>query len=133
MGKYLSKHIPGNPVIVVQNMPGAGSMKVANFLYNAAPKDGTTLDVFASSTALEPLFGNKKAQYGPRKFAWIGSMHQDTASCAIWNGGGQNIRTADDLVKAKREVTFGSTSPAAITSQHALVLKNYHGAPIKVI
>ena len=48
-------------------------------------------------------------------------------------GGGQNIRTADDLVKAEREVIFGSTSPAAITSQHALVLKNYLGAPIKVI
>lgn len=133
MAKHLSKHIPGNPTIVPQNMPGAGSMKVANFLYNAAPKDGSALGVFASSTALEPLFGNKKAKFDPRKFAWIGSMHQDTASCAIWEGGGQGIRTADDLVKAKKTVLFGSTSPAAITSQHALVLKNYLGAPIKVI
>jgi tripartite-type tricarboxylate transporter receptor subunit TctC len=114
-------------------MPGAGSMKVANYLYNAAPKDGSTLGVFASSTALEPLFGNKKAKYDGRKFEWIGSMHQDTASCAIWKGGGQGIRTADDLVKAKQTVLFGSTSPAAITSQHALVLKNYLGAPVKVI
>jgi len=133
LGKHLSKHIPGNPVVIVQNMPGAGSMKVANFVFNAAPKDGATLGVFAASTALEPLFGNKKAKFDPRKFAWIGSMHQDTASCAIWNGGGQNIKTADDLVKAKREVVFGSTSPAAITSQHALVLKHYLGAPVKVI
>lgn len=133
MAKYFSKHIPGHPVIVPQNMPGAGSMKVANYLYNAAPKDGTVLGVFASSTALEPLFGNDKALYDPRKFAWIGSMHQDTASCAIWNGGGQGIHTLDDLIKAKKTVIFGSTSPAAITSQHALVLKNYFGAPIKVV
>lgn len=133
LAKHLSKHVPGNPTIIVQNMPGAGSMRAANFLFNAAPKDGTTLGVFASSTALEPLFGNDKAKFDPRKFEWIGSMHQDTASCAIWEGGGQGIRNLDDLVKAKKEVVFGSTSPAAITSQHALVLQHYLGAPVKVV
>lgn len=132
-GKHLSRHIPGNPTIVPQNMPGAGSMKVANFIYNAAPKNGQTLGVFASSTALEPLFGNKKAKYKTDGFEWIGSLHRDTASCAVWKGAGQNIRTLDDLLKAKKTVLFGSTSPAAITSQHALVLKNYLGAPVKVI
>lgn len=131
--KHLSRHVPGNPTVIVQNMPGAGSMKVANYLYNAAPKDGSTMGVFASSTALEPLFGNKKAKYTTTGFNWIGSLHRDTASCAIWNGGGQGIKVVDDLVKAKKTVIFGSTSPAAITSQHALVLKNYLGAPIKVI
>src|SRR5690606_7633668 len=79
MARHLGKHIPGNPVVVPQNMPGAGSMKVANSLYNAAPKDGSVLGVFAASTALEPLFGNDKAKFDPRKYAWIGSMHQDTA------------------------------------------------------
>jgi len=138
VGKHLSKHIPGNPTVVVQNMPGAGSMKVANFLFNAAPKDGSTLGVFAASTALEPLFGNDKAKYDPRKFAWVGSMHQDTASLGIWNGGGQNIKTLDDILAMKKngtlkEIVFGSTSPAAITSQHPLVIKNYFDLPIKVI
>lgn len=131
--RYFSKHLPGNPTIVPQNMPGAGSMKVANYIYNAAPKDGLTLGVFASSTALEPLFGNKQAKFQTAKFNWLGSLHQDTASCAIWKGGGQGIRTLDDLLKAKQTVLFGSTSPAAITSQHALVLKNYLGANVKVI
>ena len=138
MGKHLSKHIPGNPTIVPQNMPGAGSMKVANFLYNVAPKDGATLGVFASSTALEPLFGNKNAKFDARKYQWIGSMHQDTASLAIWEGGGQGIKTLDDLLEMKKKgtlktVIFGSTSPAAITSQHPLVLKNYFDLPIKII
>ncbi|MDA0652947.1 MAG: tripartite tricarboxylate transporter substrate-binding protein [Proteobacteria bacterium] len=131
--RHFSKHMPGHPTIVPQNMPGAGSMKVANFIYNAAPKDGLTIGVFASSTALEPLFGNKKAKFQTSKFNWLGSMHQDTASCTVWKGAGQNIRTLDDLVKAKKPVLFGSTSPAAITSQHALVLKNYLGAPVKII
>ena len=131
--KHLSKHIPGHPTIVPQNMPGAGSMKVANFIYNAAPKNGATLGVFASSTALEPLFGNKKAKFKTMGFEWIGSLHRDTASCAVWKGAGQGIRTLDDLLKAKKTVLFGSTSPTAITSQHALVLKNFLGAPVKVI
>ena len=138
MAKHLSKHLPGHPTIVPQNMPGAGSMKVANYLYNAAPKDGTVLGVFAASTALEPLFGNKKAKFNARKFEWVGSMHQDTASLAIWDGGGQGIKTLDDVLAMQRKgtlktVIFGSTSPAAITSQHPLVLKNYFNLPIKVI
>lgn len=131
--RHFSKHLPGNPTIVPQNMPGAGSMKVANFVYNAAPKNGLTLGVFASSTALEPLFGNTKAKFETTKFNWLGSLHQDTASCAIWKGAGENIGTLDDLLKAKKTILFGSTSPAAITSQHALVLKNYLNAPVKVI
>lgn len=138
LAKHFAKHIPGNPTIVVQNMPGAGSMKVANYLFNAAPKDGTTLGVFAASTALEPLFGNDKAKYDPREFAWIGSMHQDTASLAIWEGAGQGIKTLDDMLELQKkgtlkEVLFGATSPAAITAQHPLVIKNYFDLPIKVI
>jgi tripartite-type tricarboxylate transporter receptor subunit TctC len=131
--RYFGKHIPGNPNVIVSNMPGAGSMKVANFTYGVAPKDGTVLGVFASSTALEPLFGNKKAAYDPRKYEWIGSLHQDIASCAIWKGAGQGIKTLPDLIKAKKTVTFGATSPTAITSQHPLFLKNMFEAPIKVI
>jgi tripartite-type tricarboxylate transporter receptor subunit TctC len=131
--RHLSRHIPGNPTIVSQNMPGAGSMKAANFLFNAAPKDGTQLAVFASSTALEPLFGNEQAKYKTTEFSWIGSLHRDIASCTVWKGAGQNIRSLDDLLNAKQTVIYGSTSPSAITSQHPSVLKNYLGAPIRVI
>ncbi|MGE3246856.1 MAG: Bug family tripartite tricarboxylate transporter substrate binding protein [Beijerinckiaceae bacterium] len=131
--RHYGNHIPGKPTVVVQNMPGAGSMIVANYLYNVAPKDGTTLGVFASSTALEPLFGNAKAKFDPRKYEWIGSLHQDIASCAVWKGAGANIKTLEDLIKSKKTVVFGSTSPTAITSQHPLFLKNMFNAPIKVI
>lgn len=133
VAKHFSRHVPGNPSIVVQNVPGAGSMKVANFIYNAAPKDGTVLGLFASSTALEPLFGNKQAQYETTKFAWIGSFHRDIASCGVWKGAGQNIKSLPDLIAAKQTVIFGSTSPTAITSQHPLFVKNMLGANLKVI
>ena len=91
------------------------------------------LGIFASSTALEPLFGNKAALYDPRKFGWIGSLHRDIASCGVWNGGGQDIKTLPDLISAKRTVLFGSTSPTAITSQHVWFLKNMFGANVKVV
>lgn len=131
--RHFGKHVPGNPAIVIQNMPGAGSMKVANNIWSVANKDGTVLGVFASSTALEPLFGNAAAEYDPRKFQWIGSMHRDIASCAIWKGAGIGIKTLPDLIKANKTVTFGSTSPTAITSQHPLFLKNMFKAPVKVV
>ena len=131
--RHFGKHVPGKPNIVVQNLPGAGSMIVANHTFNVAPKDGTMLGVFASSTALEPLFGNARAKYDPRNYEWIGSLHRDIASCAMWKGGGQGIKTLPDLINAKKTVTFGSTSPTAITSQHPLFLKNMLNANLKVI
>jgi len=131
VARHLGKHIPGNPTILVQNVPGAGSMKVANFIFNAAPKDGTVIGLFASSTALEPLFGNKQAKYDPRKFEWIGSMHRDIASCGVWKGTG--INSLQDLIASKKTIMFGSTSPTAITSQHPLFLKHMFGANLKVI
>jgi tripartite-type tricarboxylate transporter receptor subunit TctC len=131
--QHFSKHVPGKPTIVVQNMPGAGSMKVANNIFNVAPKDGTVVGVFASSTALEPLFGNKAATYDPRKYEWIGSLHRDIASCGVWKGAGQGVKSLPDLINAKKTVAFGATSPTAITSQHPLFLKNMFGANVKVI
>jgi tripartite-type tricarboxylate transporter receptor subunit TctC len=131
--QHFGKHIPGNPNVIVQNMPGAGSMKAANHLFTVAPKDGSVLGVFASSTALEPLFGNKAAVYDPRKYEWIGSLHRDIASCGVWKGAGQGIKDLAGLINAKKTVTFGSTSPTAITAQHPLLLKNMLGANLKVI
>lgn len=133
VARHFGKHIPGNPNIVVQNVPGAGSMKVANFIYNAAPKDGTVLGLFASSTALEPLFGNKQAKYETTKFEWIGSFHRDIASCGVWKGAGAGIKSLQDIINSKTTIIFGSTSPTAITSQHPLFLKNMLNANLKVI
>ena len=130
---HFGKHVPGKPTVIVQNMPGAGSMKAAINVYSVAPKDGTVLGVFASSTALEPLFGNKAATYDPRKYEWIGSLHRDIASCALWKGAGQAVKSLPDLINAKKTVTFGATSPTAITSQHPLFLKNMFKANIKVV
>lgn len=132
--RYLGKYIPGNPLIVVQNMPGGA--RSANELYNVSPKDGTALGVFASSTALDPLFGGpdaKLSQFEADKFEWIGSLDRDTNACATWKGAGQNIKTLPDLIAAKKTVTFGASSTAATTYTHAVFLKKMFNAKLRVI
>jgi tripartite-type tricarboxylate transporter receptor subunit TctC len=74
LARHLGKHIPGKPTIVVQNMPGAGSLRATNFLFGMAPKDGTAFGLFARDMPLLALLGhNPNVQFDPRKFTWLGS------------------------------------------------------------
>ena len=74
LARHLPRYLPGNPTIVVQNMPGAGSLRAANYLYNVAPKDGTVIGTFAHDLPLVGLLGNNgSVQFDPRKFTWLGS------------------------------------------------------------
>jgi tripartite-type tricarboxylate transporter receptor subunit TctC len=133
VARHFGKHIPGSPSVIVQNVPGAGSMKVANSVYNTAPKDGTVLAVFSSSVAMVPLYGKRKAKFKTEKFEWIGSMHRDIQSCGVWRGAGQGIKTLPDMVKAKNPVIFGSNGPASPLTIFPLFMKNVLGANLKVV
>ena len=73
LARHLGKHLPGNPNIIVKNVEGAGGLRLANALYNLAPKDGSVFGIIYRSTPFEPLMGNKAAQFDPTKFGWIGS------------------------------------------------------------
>ncbi len=130
LARHYSRHIPGNPRVIPQNMPGGGGgLRVANTLYNVSARDGTKIGVFAASTTFEPLFGGKSTKFEATKFTWIGNMNQDTASCGVWKTSG--VKTWKDM--KKKQIIFGSTGPQAITSQHALVMRNLLGAKVKVI
>lgn len=133
VARHFGRHIPGNPTVVVANMPGASSMRVATYIYSVAPKDGTVLGVPAAAVMLEPLFGNANATYDPSRFEWIGSMHNDTNACAVWKGGGANIETLDDLLKSPREVIFGSLSPETELTRFPMFLKHVANAPVRVV
>jgi len=129
LARHLGRHIPGQPNIVPQNMPGAGGLAAANFLYNVAPPDGLTLGIFGPFNALEPLFGNASARFDPLKFTWIGKMDVDAGGCGAWRGSG--IRTMADL--QRKETAFGSSGRASTTTQQVLALKNMLGAKVKII
>src|SRR4026207_27079 len=72
LGRHLGRHIPGNPQVVVQNMPGAGSLKATQYVYGVAPKDGTTLATVSRGMATDPLLGD--AKFDATKFTWVGSV-----------------------------------------------------------
>jgi tripartite-type tricarboxylate transporter receptor subunit TctC len=136
-GRILAKHfgrlIPGNPTVVPRNMPGAGSLRAANFIYNLAPRDGSELGVFAASTAMEPLMGNDQAKFDATRFSWIGSMNQDISFCGVWQRPGAATSFADMLQPGRPETIFGTSGPAAISHQHPLVLRNLLGANARPI
>src|SRR5436309_873398 len=75
LANHMPRYIPGDPKIIPQNMVGAGSLRAANYLYTAAPKDGSVIGTFARSLPLAPLF--EKADFDGRKFTWLGSISQD--------------------------------------------------------
>jgi tripartite-type tricarboxylate transporter receptor subunit TctC len=129
--RHMPRHIPGHPGMVVQNMPGAGSLRAANYVANAASRDGLTLGVFGAPAALEPLFGNKDAKFETVKFAWLGNMIRDTAACGTWNNSG--IESLDQVIKSPKEIVFGASGQGSYAYQHSMVLKHMLGANLRVI
>ena len=85
LARYMGRHMPGHPIFVVRNMPGAGGMTATNFLYNNADKDGSVIGLVQNNTPFEPLFGTKEARYDPVKFNWLGSPSSETAMVLIWH------------------------------------------------
>ena len=129
LARHMGRFLPGQPTIVPQNMPGAGSIKAINYLYTVAPKDGTVMGIFATAALLEPLYGRAGASFDPAKFTWIGNMDESIGTCAVWHTSG--IKTFEDL--REKETLFGGSGPAALNSQHAAALKNLLGLKLKII
>ena len=129
LARHYGNHIPGHPTVVASNMPGAGALIAANYIYNAAPKDGTDMGLVGASTVMEPLLGNPKAKFVAKNFTWIGSMSKDVAFCGLGKAAG--VKTFDEWRKSGKTLTFGATGPAAITYQHPLIMKNVLGAKAK--
>jgi tripartite-type tricarboxylate transporter receptor subunit TctC len=129
LARHLGKHIPGNPAFIVQNMPGGGSLRAANFLYNAAPKDGATIGVFSRGMAMEPLIGASNTQYDARKFTWIGSITNEVSVCATSSA--SKVKTWDDLLAVPFTVAGeGSGSDPDI---FATMIKNVFGAKLRLV
>jgi tripartite-type tricarboxylate transporter receptor subunit TctC len=123
----MGEHIPGHPTLVVQNMPGAGGLKAANYLYSAAPKNGSVIATFARGMAVEPLFSDQP--FDGTKFVWLGSISKDVSTCIAWNT--SPIRRWEDLL-TKRYVVAGQGA-GADPDVFALTLKNVFDAKVKLV
>jgi tripartite-type tricarboxylate transporter receptor subunit TctC len=129
VARHLGKHIPGNPLVVPKNMEGAGGLRLANWLYQAAPRDGTALGATSRSVAFEPMLGNKAAQYDATKFTWIGSANDEVSVCVAWHTSGVN--TFEDVLT--KELTIGSTGQGDDTYQFPRFVNNVLGTKFKMI
>jgi tripartite-type tricarboxylate transporter receptor subunit TctC len=127
---FMAKHIPGNPTIVPKNMEGAGSLRLANWLYRVAPKDGTAFGTIGRGTGFDPLFGHRGAQFDGAKFTWLGSANDEVSVCVVWNGR-TKITKFEDLLTTP--LTVGGTSAAADTDQFPLVMNGVLGTKMRVV
>jgi tripartite-type tricarboxylate transporter receptor subunit TctC len=129
VARHLGRHIPGNPQIVAKNMEGAGGLRLANWLYSAAPRDGTVIGATSRNIAFEPLIGNKGAQYDSRQFTWLGSANDEVSTCVSWHTSG--VASVKDVLD--RELIIGSINAADDTYQYPRLLNNTLGTKFKIV
>jgi len=136
LARFMGKYVPGNPTVVVQNMPGAGSLRAANYLYVNAPRDGTAMGTFARNMALlGVLKDNPNVQFDPRKFTWLGSpSSSENDSYILFARKDSAVKTPQDLVrKGGPELIIGGTAEGATGNDVAILLKDTLGLNIKLI
>jgi tripartite-type tricarboxylate transporter receptor subunit TctC len=126
---YLSANIPGNPRIIMQNMPGAGGVRAMNYLYSAAPKDGTRIALVQAMSPYAPLFGVEAAKYDPRRMNWIGSLEKSTGICVAWSTSG--IRTWQDVFD--KQFVVGASGAGSQMETLPLMVNKLFGTKIKVV
>jgi tripartite-type tricarboxylate transporter receptor subunit TctC len=129
LARHMTKHIPGNPVIVPRNMPGAGGLIAANALYNNTPADGLTFAALTNGAAMEPLFGERAARFDAQRLNWIGSIGKQDNICITWQG---SPLTRFEQTKA-REVAVSASGAGGNSSIMPRVLNEFLGTKFKVI
>ena len=130
IGRHLSKHIPGNPTVVMKNMEGAGSLRLANWMFRVAPKDGSVIATIGRGTGFDPILGQKGASFDGTKFTWIGSANNEVSVCVAWNAT-SGITKFEDLFT--KEMTVGGTSMSADTDQFPRILNGVLGTKMRII
>jgi tripartite-type tricarboxylate transporter receptor subunit TctC len=127
LGRFIGKHIPGNPTIVPQNMPGAGSLKAAHYVLGVAPKDGSVIATIGRSAPIEPLLGD--AQFDGRDFTWLGSIASNASLCATWHA--TAIKTWQDALT--RPFALAGEGLGSDPDNFARILKNLFGAKVRIV
>jgi tripartite-type tricarboxylate transporter receptor subunit TctC len=127
LGRYIGKHIPGNPSIIPEQMTGAGSLRSANFIYSVAAKDGSVFGTFSRSMGISPLVD--KAEFDSRKFTWLGSVTDDNTICVTWNTSA--VKTWDDFLTKPSK--FGGEGAGADPDIWTLLYKNVFGAKAQLV
>ena len=129
VGRHIGKHIPGAPTIVVQNMPGAGSIVATNYVYNVAPQDGSVIGAVQRPIPFEPFFDEKGVRFDVRKIQWLGSTTSEVGVVVAWHTAPQ--RSFKDAME--QEMIVGGNGPATDTELFARALNRELGAKFRIV
>ncbi len=129
LSRHLSKHIPGNPNVVVSNVPGAGGNILANNLYTIAPKDGTYMGVTFPSIMIDPLLNTNHRGYDPTKFNYVGNANSEVLVCLLRRDIG--VKALNEFISAN--IIIGATAPGSTTADYPAITKGLLGAKFKLV
>jgi len=131
IARHLSKHVPGNPTFVVENMTGAGSLIAANYVYKVAKPDGLTIGHFIGGLMLQHVLGKPGVEFDGRKFEHLGVPAQDTSTVALTKASG--VTSIDNWLSSKTTLKFGGVGPGAATDDIAKIVRATVGVPIQLV
>jgi tripartite-type tricarboxylate transporter receptor subunit TctC len=129
LARHMGKYIPGNPTLVPRNMEGAAGLRLANWMYQVGPKDGTAFGTFARGLAFDPLLGMPGAQFDAAKFNWLGSTNNEVSICAAWHASG--ITNFEQLYT--QELIVGSTGGSGDDEQFPKILNGVLGTKFRTV
>ena len=136
VGRHFGKHIPGGPSIIVQNMPGAGSLRAANYVYTTAPKDGTAIVTFARNMPMMGVLGgNASVHFDPTKYTWLGSASSYQGEAyMLWVRKDLPIKNLEDARRpGGPDIVIGGTSDGSTDTDVALLIKQTVGINLRVV
>jgi len=129
LARFMRAHIPGNPLLVPQNMVGAGGIKMANYLYSIAPQDGTAIGMFPNTLVAVQAVGTEGVQYDANRFSWIGSMSMSPLTLTVWHSSG--VRTIEEA--RQKELVVAASNKGAITYSFPRMLNEFLGTRLKIV
>ena len=129
VARHLGRFIPGNPKIIVSNVPGGGGITAANKLFNVSPRDGLAIGTFSNALLTLPLLNPGAARFQPEQFTWIGSVSREDGVCITSKSSA--VTTWTDL--QIKELIVGTTAPGTTTHLYAALLRNLFGAKFRLV
>jgi tripartite-type tricarboxylate transporter receptor subunit TctC len=129
IARHMGRHLPGNPTLIVQNMPGGGNVLATNYMYNIAPKDGSVIATVHNAMPLHQVLDGRGVRFDAGKFNWLGSTGPENEVILVWKGAG-----IETIAQAKqREVVLGSTGAGSGLSIMPIAVNNVLGTRFKMV
>ena len=134
LARYMPRHIPGEPTIVVRNMPGAGGLLMSNFMYAQAPRDGLTIGMMSRANPIEPVIGNASAKFKSEDFVWLGtsSSYGDDAYCLVIRADAP-FQTIQDVQKPGRPLLLGALAAGGTDTDISLIATDVFKLNTKIV